>query len=144
MSEITSLRTMKDVFDTINEKYPTWIIDILPEYSDDYKFLTNHWEQICNKAKTSRQKIILVTHFDQNTEHLAFAELLTQTGFVVRTVDEFIPCSTCKKILPTYKTHTIFMNSKNKDQFVFPSEWKPTCNNPICSPCVISSDCSDK
>ena len=41
IAELYELRTIKDVFDKVNEVYPNWIIDIL----DDYKQFEKEWSE---------------------------------------------------------------------------------------------------
>jgi hypothetical protein len=120
-SDITKLRTMKDVFEYINDKHPGWIIDMFDGYSDDYPELTDNWMKVCETFKVKPQKIIIIERLELD-DHFNFAELLSQTGFVVRTRYEFLPCR-CGKILPT---HQIYEKLKENNKHT-PDEWSNHC-----------------
>ncbi len=127
MDELILLPTMKDVFNKINEKYPGWIINILDEYSNDYEGFTNNWKTIASLSKVPTQKIILVTNF-ANDDHLTYSELLTHTGFIVRTIQEIIPCKICNKALASKHTYDN-LNSEEKRMFnLLPTVWNDQCS----------------
>jgi len=96
---INELETIKDIFDLIQEKYPDWILEILDSYSNDYPELEKNWNILCDVFKAKPQKILLVSAFEAD-DHFSFAELLTQVGFVVRTIHEFHACDICKSAIP--------------------------------------------
>jgi hypothetical protein len=123
-TSINELPTIKDVFDLIENKYPDWIIDLVDKYSNDYPHLQNNWQTLVNVSKTKMNKIVIVENFD-NEEQLSFAELLTQSGFIVRTKAELIPCSVCKSAIPS---KTIYDKMKQHNiQINF--EWSNKCRN---------------
>ena len=124
INEINQLPTMKDVFDLIKTKYPNWIVDLVDKYSDDYPHLQNNWQTLVNVSKTKIQKIVIVESFD-NEEQLSFAELLTRTGFIVRTKAELIPCSVCRSAIPS-KTIYDKMKQHNME---FNFMWNNKCRN---------------
>ena len=123
--DIRNLPTMKDVFDLIMKKYPGWMIDVCDKYSSDYPHFTNNWLHLSLMTKNKPQKIILVKHFE-NDEQLSFSELLYNAGFIVRTVQEFTPCSKCHCALPTQLTYEKIKDIPN---ITTPSEWKNECYN---------------
>ncbi len=122
MSDITKLQTMKEVFKYIEAKHPGWIIDMYSEYSEDYPELHDNWIKVCNTFKAKPQKIILIERLELD-DHYTFAELLSQTGFVVRTRYEFSPCVRCKRILPTQQ---IYEKLRENNKHV-PDEWSESC-----------------
>ena len=87
MSDITKLQTMKDVFEYIDAKHPGWIIGMYTGYSGDYPELHDNWIKLCRTFKAKPQQIVLIERLELN-DHFTFAELLSQTGFVVRTRHE--------------------------------------------------------
>ena len=123
-NEINQLPTMKDVFDLIATKYPNWIVDLVDKYSDDYSHLQNNWQTLVNYSKTKMQKIVIVESFD-NDEQLSFAELLTYSGFIVRTKAELIPCLVCRNAIPS---ETIY-NKMKQHNMEFNFSWSNKCRN---------------
>jgi hypothetical protein len=122
---INELATMKDVFDFINILYPNWILYILDDYSSNYPHLSYNWKFLNEQHNVPSQKIILIDKFE-NDDHLSFAEVLTKTGCVVRTISEFSPCSVCKKIaVPTLPIHEKIQKA-GKD---VPKVWSDKCKN---------------
>lgn len=122
MSDITHLRTIQEVLEHIQEKHPGWIVGMFDAYSDDYSELSNNWHKLCETFKTTPKRIIIIKSFELD-DHYSYAELLTQTGFVIRTQFEFIPCSVCQKILPSM---TIYEKLKSANKKV-PDIWSGKC-----------------
>ena len=123
-NEVNELPTIKDVFDLIQSKYPNWIVDLVDRYSEDYPHLQNNWKKLAEISKMKMNKIVIVENFE-NEDQLSFAELLSQSGFVVRTKTEFIPCTVCHSAIPT---KTIYNKMKeNIKQIDF--EWNNKCRN---------------
>ena len=122
MSDITKLQTMKDVFEYIEAKHPGWIIGMYTGYSEDYPELHDNWVKLCRTFKAKPQQIVLIERLELD-DHFTFAELLSQTGFVVRTKHEFHPCQKCNLILPTRQ---IYDKLKENNKHV-PSDWSDYC-----------------
>ena len=123
MEKICEMEKISEVFDFIKAEYPEWIIFILDEYSKDYNFLNDNWTFITQNLNTKKQKIVIVKNFEKD-EYVKFAELLTKTGFVVRTEAEFSACAKCHSAIPTYVIYEIMLKN---NKFV-PSVWSPTCS----------------
>lgn len=121
-SPITQLRTLKEVFEYIDNTHPGWVKGMYNGYSKDYKELDENWEKICETFKTTTKKIILVEKFEAD-DHFSFAELLSQCGFVVRTKYEFAPCS-CGLLIPTVDVYNK-MKTNGKE---VPEEWCSQCS----------------
>ena len=47
--QIKNCPTVKDVIEIINNVYPSWLVNIIDNYSDDYPHLTKNWDIICEK-----------------------------------------------------------------------------------------------
>ena len=123
-NDITQLKTMKEVFDYINNKHPGWIINMYDDYSKDYSELHDNWMKLCESFKAQPQKIILIERLELD-DHFNFAELLSQTGFVVRTKYEFTPCSKCNLLLPTQQIY----DKLKENHKVVPEVWSTFCSN---------------
>ena len=121
-NEFSKLQTIKDIFDFMQQKYPGWIIDTVDRYSNDYPDLQNNWKMICEKSGKSMTKIVIVKNFEDDY-HYAFAELLTSTGFIVRTIVELIPCSECRMAIPAQE----FYNKMKEVGKNVPPTWKSKC-----------------
>jgi len=113
---------MKEVFEYIEAKHPGWIIGLYTGYSEDYPELHDNWMKLCGTFKARPQQIVLIERLELD-DHYNFAELLSQTGFVVRTKHEFHPCQKCHLILPTSQ---IYEKLKENNKHV-PSEWSEYC-----------------
>lgn len=125
LNELYELRTIKDVLLKINEKYPGWIVDILSDYSNDYDCLRQSWVTVLTTKSIPRQKIIVVSSIS-NDDHIVLAELLSQSGFLIRTSDEIQCCSHpgCGLALITENR---FMELKEKNTNLLP-HWLPKCS----------------
>jgi hypothetical protein len=122
MSAITQLKTMKEVFEYIDETHPGWVIDMYDGYSKDYKELDDNWRTICEAFKTTPKRIILIEKL-QVDDHFSFAELLSQCGFVVRTRYEFSPCATCRLLIPNEEVYNRLKSSGK----AVPELWNSKC-----------------
>lgn len=123
-SDITQLKTIHEVIKYIQEKHPQWIVGMFDAYSDDYSELTENWCKLCDTFKAKPQRIIIVRSFELD-DHYSYAELLTRTGFVIRTQFEFIPCSVCNKILPTEEIYRKLKEARKR----VPDVWRTTCSS---------------
>ena len=135
---IPTLRTMKEVFELINNTFPTWIVTTAEEFSKDYPNLDNNWEFICLEKKTRKAKILIFkkisvdigkdTLFSIDTDkHILtriFSDLLTCCGFVVRDINDLKLCEYCKKAIPTEGVYNVM---KAMD-VVIPPEYSPNCS----------------
>jgi hypothetical protein len=124
MSDLTQLKTIQEVLIHIQEKHPGWIIGMFDAYSDDYSELSDNWRRICETFKTQPQRIIIIRSFELD-DHYTYAELLTRTGFVIRTQFEFIPCSVCHKIIPTKEIYAKLKDAKKR----LPDVWSEKCSS---------------
>ena len=124
-TEISQLSNMQEVFDLINTKYPKWIVYIMDKYSIDYQHLQSNWKIMTDSSKTNMKKIIIVSNFE-NDEQFAYAELLTHTGFVVRTVSDLIPCKVCNSAIASENTYN---KMKEYNQIVLPNVWNTKCTS---------------
>ena len=124
IAELYELRTIKDVFDKVNEVYPNWIIDILDDYADEYECLKRSWIIVLEEKKIPRQKIIVISDVS-NEDQMAICELLSSSGFLVRTKDEIQPCGEDKCGLALI-TQDRFNHIKAKNTNL-PVYWRSKC-----------------
>lgn len=125
IDDIRKLRTMKEVFEFIVQKYPDWIIGFCDNYSEDYPHFYKNWKQLSEVSKVKPQKIILVKHFE-NDDQLSFSELLFTAGFVVRTISEFGSCPVCKLAIPREISFKKLKEINHKDVSI-PDIWSEKC-----------------
>lgn len=123
-SNITELKTIKDVFDYIFLKDPDWIVCTLDKYSSDYPNLQNNWKTICDVTKNTMKKIIIVESFVNDDQYM-YAELLSKVGFVVRTKYDLTKCNVCNSAIPTEFTYNKIKESNVK----VPDFWFSKCKN---------------
>lgn len=121
---INEFETIQDVLNLIESKYPDWIVDVLDNYCVDYPELTKNWNKLCDVFKAKPQKIFLVSVFEVD-DHFSFAELLTQVGFVVRTIHEFHACLKCKSAVPN---EFIYKKLKENKNHTIPEIYRINCS----------------
>jgi hypothetical protein len=120
--EIRNLKTLGEIYELIEGKYPGWIMDALDNYSLDYPQLQKNWKIISDLSKNPMQKIIIVKNFENDEQH-TYAELLSSMGFIVRTQYELYPCSVCKSAIPSENTYI-----KMKEHGInVPEKWQKKC-----------------
>ena len=129
--DLRKLPTLQDVLDFYNSRFPGWIIDILDEFSNDYPHLNKNWDSFCSSLKppVSRKKIFIVKKLETEYE-IAFAELLTTSGFIVREMCDFNPCPKCARAVPTKQLYfkMISKHTVPSDNYSdIPKEWKKEC-----------------
>ena len=77
--EIKNLKTLGEIYELIERKYPGWIMDALDSYSSDYPQLQKNWKIIADLSKNPMQKIIIVKNFENDEQH-TYSELLSSMG----------------------------------------------------------------
>jgi hypothetical protein len=127
INHVNDLKSPEEIQLYIQEKLPGWLIYSLMSYSKDYPHLQENWLKICEMSNTRPQKIVLVKDiiFDDNHTLLRhFCELMTRKGYVVRRIDEFIPCKKCMSAIPTFEVYDL-LKSKN---IKCPESWSDHCS----------------
>lgn len=128
---LTQCRTMGEVEELVKRTFPTWIVDYLDKYSDDYPNFTENWKKICDKipSKPKMSKILIVEdiiHKDKNFSLIQkFAEVYTCAGFSVRRRLEIIPCKKTREGLPSMILFD-YMKKNNLTGNIL--EWSDTCS----------------
>lgn len=112
----------------VEEILPNWLIYSIDEYCPDYPYLQQNWLHICRLNNVNPQKIVLVDDiiFDDNHTVLQHCcELLTQRGYVVRRLREYIVCHICEKAIPSREMWNMLTNNK---ALHIPKTWSETCS----------------
>jgi hypothetical protein len=115
-----------EAFALIDEYYSGWLILMIDDYSPDYPHLRRNWEFICNKLNTVPQKIALAQeiHFDQDHSILnKLGDYITQKGYCLRRIEEFIVCPTCVKAIPCRDIWQLMRDKK----ISCPAVWRNHC-----------------
>ncbi len=130
LNEMIGEDDYKGVYEEINKIYPTWIINIIDNYSEDYKYMDSNWEIICKNLNVSKKKIILVDFIIHNSNDYKIieniCEKMTKKGFVIRRVEEFVQCVKCERIIPCKFLWEIM---KIQHKLPVPENWSNKCTN---------------
>lgn len=126
--EIKNAPTLGDLKNILDKVFPSWIQGFINDYSEDYPELRKHWENICFENQTQPKQIILVDFisFDESYSLIRiFAEILTLSGFCIRSKNELFSCKKCGKALPQSHVYNLI---KESGQTV-PEVWRTICSN---------------
>jgi len=133
IEQLRKLPAGEELINSINSVYPSWIVQIIDNYSQDYSYLENNWKIISKMAFSQPQKIILVDRLwydavavDRKGKYELLkttCDILTKKGYCIRREGEFIPCSECGKALASFG---LFVVMKEKNLPV-PETWADKC-----------------
>ena len=126
--QIINCPTVKDVIEIINSVYPSWLVNTIDDYSEDYPHLTKNWEIICAKFQIQKQKIIVVEDIVNDSEHTLvkfFADYFTSVGCIVRTKYDIVPCIVCNRGIPNEEIY----NKMKELEMNVPEKWLAKCIN---------------
>lgn len=127
IEHVVSLTEKSEIYEYISSIFPGWILHSTDNYSDDYKYLENNWNHICDLAKIKKAQVVLVDFIDFKENLLLiklFCEIMTRYGYTVRRKEEFISCSVCGKCIATSNLWKI-MYQKG---LPVPKEWSTKCS----------------
>jgi hypothetical protein len=130
LEKIGTIRTMGEIFELIDKTFPSWVIHIVDNFSEDYLFLDQNWQNICKELNVRKAKIIIVRQIsliseESNTKLVKiFCELLTKAGFIVRDVNDLQLCLKCGNALPTEGMY----NTLKKMNVSVPEEYISNCS----------------
>ena len=130
--KITESKTIEEIYNLIKSIYPEWIMFFLKSYSLDYPHLQRNWEIATEKNNIKTADIMIVEYLKPDENHKLigiFSEILTATGFIVRSIEELFPCSICDRAIPCENTFNL-MKEKGVDLPI--EKW-----DKICSGCSI-------
>ena len=130
LEKIGTIRTMGEIFELIDKTFPSWVIHIVDNFSNDYPFLDQNWANICKELNVRKAKIIIVRQIslikeESNNKLIKiFCELLTKAGFIVRDVNDLQLCSKCGNALPTQGMYNTLKTMK----VTIPEEYISECS----------------
>ena len=126
ITSIKEAQTLGDCIKIVETHYPNWILGIMDGYSSDYPSLDKNWEEICSKNRIEKKKIVLVEYcfFDDSHRLISVVcEILTLSGFCVRTKNDLFPCNSCGYALPQSHVYDLL---KGKGEQI-PENWSVYC-----------------
>ena len=126
--KIKNAPTMGDLKKILDEVYPSWFQGILPDYSPDYPELKKNWLDVCKKNNTTPKEIMMVDFISFEKEYSLiniFSEILTLSGFCVRSKQEIFPCKICNKAIPQLHIYNLLKKTHTN----LPEYWRTTCEN---------------
>ena len=129
IGRIKSAPKMKEVFEVIDEIYPSWIVGLSQKYCSDYQSFTDNWKHICRANNVKPQAVLMVDELVFDDEHIllrTLSEVLTCSGFVVRRKGEIIQCSVCGFALPSEE---MYLRLKEKGIPNLPNIWSNKCSS---------------
>jgi hypothetical protein len=130
LDELNNIPTMGGVNALIESVFPDWKVMTLTGFCENYPHLTNNWNILCKRIGIPPTQIVIVRELSFDDDHLLlrnFVECLTRSGFAVKKMDDYFPCSKCEVIaVPTPHIHNLM---KDKDILV------PEINIPVCKAC---------
>lgn len=127
--KITTLQTLKELVEYINEIYPGWLINYVDRYSYDYPHLEANRDYICRQNKTKKAQIILVDYLSDDEEYSIlkiFVNIFVLSGFTVRTKDDIVICDNCQSAIPSEET---FEKMKNSNIDMRINTWNNKCSS---------------
>lgn len=127
IKKITELQTIGDIKNLAEQVFPGWYVASSTDFCNDYPHLSTNWKKFCDLINVNRTLIILVDDIsfdDSHTVIRTFSECFTRSGFSVRSIDEYILCSECNKVIPSNHLWSVF---KEKGAQV-PLEWSERCS----------------
>lgn len=128
IGRIKSSPTMKEIFEIIDEIYPSWIVGLSQKYCSDYPNFTDNWKHICRANNVKPQAVLIMDELFFDEEHKllrTLSEVLTCSGFVVRRKSEITQCSVCGFALPSAEMYDVL---KEKGLPNLPDEWLSKCS----------------
>jgi hypothetical protein len=129
IEEIKQLPTLGDIKPLVDKYFPEWIVGSINEYSRDYLMLENNWKNVCKKLNVKPTNIIIVDSnivLDDNHKLVSlFSEILTKSGFCVRSKHHLFPCKKCGRALPQPEFYDILKSNHAN----IPGKWSVVCEN---------------
>lgn len=130
LEELKNVATLGDVNTLINRVFPGWQVAALTGFCGCYPHLTSNWNILCDRIGVPPTQVLIVRELAFDDDHILlrnFVECLTRSGFAVKRMVDYIPCSKCEVVaVPTPQIHNLM---KEKGIAV------PETNIPVCKTC---------
>ena len=131
-TDLSQLRTLGEVKEYIDRKFPGLIVGFLSGWSDDYPQFTRNWQLLCDKSKVPRAQIVVFAPVDFADDSFQVANhtagVFSAAGFCVRRAHEIDSCPGCNKAMLSKGVHAML---KEANDPTIPEEWSN-----ICSSCI--------
>jgi hypothetical protein len=124
---------------------PNWILHKSKHYIPEYSNLEQNWYQLCQRWNTEPKHILMVqcippqSEIYQYTILHTFCNLMTKSGFVIRTQSQVIPCRKCQRMMlsePVWRylkmQHDRHPNAQVQQPI--PKSWNEICH--ACDPTI--------
>ena len=88
LESIYQLESTDEIIDNINTILPKWIVDCANKFAQEYDKLNDNWDELCNKVKTEKRKILIVQYLPvedktDNDKYInSVANMLTSKSFI--------------------------------------------------------------
>ncbi len=132
ISLLRNTRTLGEVKEIVDERYPGLISGFINKYSDDYKILEENWTKFCIFGEIEKKQIMLLRHgtFDENSKIVGtIAEIFSRAGFLVRRVYDIVPCDVCGKALISEQAYNVLREKAGpRSTIKFPEIWSSKCS----------------
>ncbi len=125
LESIHQLESTEEIIDNINTILPEWILDYANKFAQEYDKLNDNWDELCNKVKTEKRKILIVPYLPlenktDNDKYInSVANMLTSKGFLLRRSVEIFKCPRTNNALLTRQMYDYFKKYNN----IMPPEW---------------------
>ena len=132
-NELRDLSDQNEIETYVNNIHNGLIIDIMDDYSNDYKILRDNWHKICEVCKVNPTKIITVSKLPDNNDkdfnviHV-ICDTLSSMGYLIRRNQELIKCQVCGKGLLCQSLYDMF---KSRNSPHLPEIWSQKCSSCI-------------
>jgi len=131
LKQINNIKDIDGILDLIDTVYPSWIVYMINEYSEDYPHLIKNWNTITNTSNIKKGKIIIVKFMCDKDDHKLiriFADLFTTSGSVLRTINDLTPCPRCYTAIPS---EYVYNKMKEHKITTLPEKWSNLCTKCI-------------
>jgi len=111
IEELRNTPTIGGVNSLIARVFPDWLVTTMTGFCEYYPHLTTNWNILCDRIGIPPTEIIIVKELAFDDDHLLlrhFVECLTRSGFAVKRMADYVPCTKCEKIaVPTPQIHNV-------------------------------------
>ena len=104
-AEVISKYESGELYEWVNAKLPDWVVSEHPEYTIEFKNMSDNWGKIMTQIQAPKKSILRVRNIclmDKKKEFTILNEIcegLTKLGYVVKYYKHFVPCEGCNRIM---------------------------------------------
>jgi hypothetical protein len=130
VQQIKNAQTIGSIYEIVNNVFPDWILNFVPDYCLNYPHLKKNWHYVCKQNNFKPSQIIIVNYISDDRNHSLmniFLDVFYRAGFIVRLIEHIAVCPSCKQVaVPTKFLYDKFIE---RDISTIPNSWTPTCKN---------------